>query len=59
MTEGQKKKEMNFKDVKIFIRVMAAFLRNLAGIVNKKVFFFCMWRKVVGLGRDNEWPIKS
>jgi len=40
MTEGQKKKEMNFKDVKIFIRVMAAFLRNLAGIVNKKVFFF-------------------
>ena len=50
---------MNFKEVKIFIRVMATFLRNLAGIVNKKFFFFCMGRKVVGLGRDNEWPIKS
>ena len=38
---------------------MATFLRNLTGIVNKKLFCFGMWRKVVRLGRDNQWPIKS
>ena len=40
MTEDKKKKEMNFKEVKIFIMVTATFLRNLAEIVNKKLFFF-------------------
>ena len=38
---------MNFKEVKIFIRVMATFLRNLAGIVNKKLFIFSSTLAVV------------
>lgn len=43
---------MNFKEVKIFIRVMATFLRNLAGIVNKKLFIFFQYVEESGWARE-------